>query len=202
MWSCCASGESLESGDLKRGGGSQRNVKLLLEDGTTYPVRARCNSAMSLWTRPPVRLYWRMVFANPKQVLLPGMFVRAVVEEGVNEQALLIPQQGVSRDPKGNPIALVVNSAPEKWSSVPLTLDRAIGDKWLVTKGLAPGDRLIVEGIQKVRAGDTVRAVAFEPPRGHQNPQANRRPRQSRRGIPWQDFSLIVLFLPGLSPSG
>ena len=105
----------------------------------------------------------RMVFANPKQVLLPGMFVRAVVEEGVDEQALLIPQQGVSRDPKGNPIALVVNAAG-KVEQRAIVLDRAIGDKWLVTEGLAPGDRLIVEGIEKVRPGASVRAVDFAAP--------------------------------------
>jgi membrane fusion protein (multidrug efflux system) len=105
----------------------------------------------------------RMVFANPKQVLLPGMFVRAVVEEGADEQALLIPQQGVSHDPKGNPIALVVNAA-SKVEQRALVLDRAIGDKWLVTKGLAPGDRLIVEGIERVRPGASVRAVDFAAP--------------------------------------
>ena len=103
----------------------------------------------------------RLVFANPKQVLLPGTFVRAVVEEGVNEQAILIPQQGVSRDPKGNPIALLVGK-DNKVQQRPLTLDRAIGDKWLVTKGLVPGDKVIVEGLQKIRAGDTVKAVVFD----------------------------------------
>jgi membrane fusion protein (multidrug efflux system) len=104
-----------------------------------------------------------MVFANPKQVLLPGMFVQAVIEEGVDEQALLIPQQGVSRDPKGNPIALVVN-AEGKVEQRAIVLDRAIRDKWLVTKGLSPGDQLIVEGIERVRPGDSVRAVDFVAP--------------------------------------
>jgi len=91
------------------------------------------------------------------------MFVRAVVEEGANEQALLIPQQGVSRDPKGNPIALVVNAAG-KVEQRALVLDRAIGDKWLVREGLVPGDRIIVEGIEKVRPGASVRAVDFATP--------------------------------------
>jgi len=72
----------------------------------------------------------RLVYANPKQVLLPGMFVRAVVEEGINEQALFIPQQGVNRDPKGNAIALLVNSAG-KVEQRPLTLDRTIGTSGL-----------------------------------------------------------------------
>ena len=91
------------------------------------------------------------------------LIVRAVVEDGVNEQAVLVPQQGVSRDPKGNPIALVVNAAG-KVEARAIVLDRAIGDKWLVTKGLIPGDRLIVEGIEKVRPGNSVRAVDFVAP--------------------------------------
>jgi membrane fusion protein (multidrug efflux system) len=102
----------------------------------------------------------RIVFPNPKQTLLPGMFVRAVVEEGVSEAALLVPQQGVSRDTKGQPIAWVVNK-DEVVEQRNLELDRAIGDKWLVTKGLEDGDRVIVEGLQKVQTGSRVRAIAF-----------------------------------------
>jgi membrane fusion protein (multidrug efflux system) len=93
------------------------------------------------------------------------MFVRAVVEEGVSQQALLVPQQGVTRDTKGNPIAWVVGK-DEKVEQRILELDRAIGDKWLVTNGLAAGDQLIVEGLQKVRPGDRVRAVPFPAPAG------------------------------------
>ena len=89
------------------------------------------------------------------------MFVRAVVKEGVNEQAILIPQQAVSRDPKGNPVALIVD-AEGKVQQRMLTLDRAIGDQWLVSSGLAPGDRVIVEGMQKVRPGAAVKTVPFE----------------------------------------
>jgi len=84
-----------------------------------------------------------------------------VVREGIKEQAILIPQQAVSRDPKGNPLALVVD-ARDKVSQRMLTLDRAIGDKWLVTAGLGPGDRVIVEGMQKVRPGASVKVVPFE----------------------------------------
>jgi membrane fusion protein (multidrug efflux system) len=102
----------------------------------------------------------RMVFPNPNRVLLPGMFVRAVVKEGVNEKAVLIPQQAVSRDPKGNPVALIVD-ASGKVEQRMLSLDRAIGDQWLVASGLAPGDRVIVEGMQKVRPGVPVKEVPF-----------------------------------------
>ena len=103
----------------------------------------------------------RAVFPNPDNVLLPGMFVRAVVEEGVNDQALLVPQQGVSRDTKGQPYAWIV-SAEGKVEQRPLELDRAIGDKWLVGKGLAVGDQIIVEGQLRVRPGSPVKAVPFE----------------------------------------
>ncbi len=154
---------SMEGGELKRSGASQKKVRLLLEDGTLYPATGTLQFRDVTVDPTTGSVTLRLVFANPKQVLLPGMFVRAVVEEGVNEQAILIPQQGVSRDPKGNPIALLVNSAG-KVEQRPLTLDRAINDKWLVTKGLAPGDQLIVEGSQNVRAGDAVRAVAFKQP--------------------------------------
>ncbi|MBA4396693.1 MAG: efflux transporter periplasmic adaptor subunit, partial [Syntrophus sp. (in: bacteria)] len=103
----------------------------------------------------------RIVFPNPKGYLLPGMFVRAVLEEGVNPKALLVPQQAVSRNPKGDPFALIVD-AEDKVRQRMLTLDRAIGDAWLVSSGLAPGDRVIVEGMQRVRPGASVKVVPFE----------------------------------------
>jgi membrane fusion protein (multidrug efflux system) len=102
-----------------------------------------------------------MVFPNPKHLLLPGMFVRAIVQEGEVDRAILVPQQGVSRDPKGNPVALIVDGSG-KVEQRKITVDRAIGDKWLVSEGLKPGDRLIVEGIQKVRPGASVRVVFFD----------------------------------------
>jgi membrane fusion protein (multidrug efflux system) len=83
------------------------------------------------------------------------------VKEGVNENAVLIPQQAVSRDPKGNPMALIVDAA-DKVEQRMLKLDRAIGDQWFVIAGLAAGDRLIVEGMQKVRPGAVVKAVPFD----------------------------------------
>ena len=86
------------------------------------------------------------------------MFVRAVVEEGINDQAILIPQQAVSRDPKGNPTALIVG-AGEEVQQRGLALDRSIGDNWLVSSGLASGDRVIVEGMQKIRPGVSVKVV-------------------------------------------
>jgi membrane fusion protein (multidrug efflux system) len=102
----------------------------------------------------------RVVVPNPKGVLLPGMFIRTVIKEGVNEKAILIPQQGVSRDHKGNPIAMIVN-AENKVGLRMLTLDRAIGNKWLISAGLEPGDRVIVEGMKMLRPGSSVKAVTF-----------------------------------------
>jgi membrane fusion protein, multidrug efflux system len=107
----------------------------------------------------------RMVFPNPKLILLPGMYVRAVVQEGEMDRAILIPQQGVSRDPKGNPIALIVDGS-DKVQQRTLTLDQALGDRWLVASGLAPGERVIVEGAQKVRPGASVKVVPFQEGKG------------------------------------
>jgi len=156
---------SLESGNLKHDRESQRKVGLLLEDGTPYPLRGALQFRDVTVDPTTGSVTLRVVFPNPKQVLLPGMFVRATVEEGMNERALFVPQQGVSRDPKGNPIALVVDEN-NKIVQRALELDRAIGDRWLVTKGLSPGDRVIVEGSERLRPGATVRAVSFAGPAG------------------------------------
>ncbi len=152
---------SLEGGRLNQGGANQKKVKLLLEDGSAYPSAGALQFQDVTVDPSTASVILRVVFPNPNNVLLPGMFVRAVVQEGIKEGAILIPQQGVSRDPKGNPLALVVD-AGEKVSQRMLTLDRAIGDKWLVTAGLASGDRVIVEGMQKVRPGASVKAVPFD----------------------------------------
>jgi membrane fusion protein (multidrug efflux system) len=148
------------SGHLRRSGAAQSNVKLLLEDGTAYPSRGTMQFRDVTVDPTTGSVTLRMVFPNPNQVLLPGMFVQAVVEEGVNAQAILAPQQGVTRDNKGNPIAWIVGK-DEKVEQRALELDRVMGDRWLVTSGLAAGDRLIVEGLQKVRPGVQVRAVPF-----------------------------------------
>jgi membrane fusion protein (multidrug efflux system) len=152
---------SLEGGRLNQGGAGQKKVKLFLEDGTAYPLAGTLQFRDVTVDPTTASVLLRVVFPNPQGVLLPGMFVRAVVREGIKEQAILIPQQAVSRDPKGNPVALVVD-AGDKVSQRMITLDRAIGDRWLVTTGLASGDRVIVEGMQKVRPGASVKVVPFE----------------------------------------
>jgi membrane fusion protein (multidrug efflux system) len=154
---------NLESGHLKQNGPTQSKVKLVLEDGTPYSLPGILQFQDVTVNPATGSVTLRIVFPNPRQILLPGMFVRAVVEEGVNDQALLVPQQGITRDPKGNPIAWVVGK-DNKVEQRALKLDRAIGDKWLVTEGLAVGDRLIMDGLQKVRPGSPVRVVPFASP--------------------------------------
>jgi membrane fusion protein (multidrug efflux system) len=149
---------NIEAGRIKEDGPRQTRVKLLLEDGTPYPVDGTLKFS-EVSVDPSTGSYiLRMVFPNPKQVLLPGMYVRAVLQEGEVDRAILVPQQGVSRDPKGNPVALIVNGEGKVEQRM-IAVDRAIGERWLVTSGLSPGDRLIVEGIQKVRPGVTVKAI-------------------------------------------
>jgi membrane fusion protein, multidrug efflux system len=151
----------LENKHLHENGANQKDVKLILEDGAAYPVEGTFQFRDVTVDPSTGSVVLRVVFPNPKGVLLPGMFVRAVVQEGVNEQAILVPQQAVSRDPKGNPFVLLVDSE-SKIQQRMLTVDRAIGDKWLVSSGLASGDRVVVEGIQKVRPGASVKAVNFD----------------------------------------
>jgi len=152
---------NMDSGRLKQDKEAWRRVHLNLEDGTDYPLEGSLQFRDITVDPSTGSVILRAVFPNPDKVLLPGMFVRALVEEGLNDRALLVPQQGVSRDTKGQPYALTVNGE-NKIEQHSLELDRAIGDKWLVTKGLAVGDRVVVEGQLRVRPGATVKAVPFD----------------------------------------
>ena len=149
------------AGRIKGTGPDQARVKLLLEDGTPYPLEGTLKFSEVTVDPSTGSFILRMVFPNPKHILLPGMYVRAIVQEGEVDRAILVPQQGVSRDPKGNPIALIVDGSGKVEQRM-ITVDRAIGDRWLVSEGLNPGDRLIVEGIQKVRPGASVKVVPFD----------------------------------------
>ncbi len=151
---------NMAAGRINGDGPDRAKVKLLLEDGTPYPLEGTLKFSEVTVDPSTGSFTLRMVFPNPKHMLLPGMYVRAVVEEGVVDQAILVPQQGVARDTKGNPLALIVD-AEGKVQQRMLTLDRTIGDKWLASSGLAPGDQVIVEGVQKVRSGDAVKVVPF-----------------------------------------
>jgi membrane fusion protein (multidrug efflux system) len=162
----------LEEKRINRDGTNANQVDLILEDGTKYPVEGTLQFRDVSVDPTTASVILRMVFPNPNGVLLPGMFVRAVVKEGVNDRGILIPQQAVSRDPKGNPVALIVNASGKAEQRM-LSLDRAVGDQWLLSSGLAPGDRVIAEGMQKVQPGAPVKEVPFqpEPKRGTAGPE-------------------------------
>jgi len=151
----------LADGRLTHDGESQNKVRLILEDGTDYPLDGKLEFRDITVDPTTGSVILRVVVPNPDGALLPGMFLRTVLKEGVKEEAVLVPQPCVSRDQKGTPFALVVD-AEGKVNQRMLTLDRAIGDRWLVCEGLNPGDRVIVEGIQKVRPGASVKVVPFE----------------------------------------
>lgn len=155
---------SMKAGHLNQDKTNQNKVKLLTEDGTEYAWEGELQFQDVTVDPMTGSVILRVVFPNPEGVLLPGMFVRAIIIEGVNEQGILVPQQAISRNPKGEPTALIVDSENIVQLRM-LTLERAIGDKWLVSSGLNPDDRVIVEGVQKVRPGVSVTAVPFEPAR-------------------------------------
>ncbi len=151
----------LADGRLKDYGSDK--VQILLEDGTVYPLEGTLQFRDVTVDPTTGSIIMRIVVPNPDGILLPGMFVRAIGQEGVNERAILIPQQAVTRDHKGNPLAYVVD-AEGKAEQRSLTIDRAIEDQWLVSSGLAPGEHLVIEGLQRVRPGATVKEVPYEPP--------------------------------------
>ncbi len=150
---------NLEGGLLKGGGGKAR-VKLLLEDGTPYPLPGILKFSEVTVDQSTGSIVLRAVFPNPKKILLPGMFVRALLEEGISEKAILIPQRGVSRNPAGSAMVMVVGKE-EKVEPRVIKVERTVGDSWLVSEGMKPGDRVILEGIQKARPGTVVKAVPF-----------------------------------------
>lgn len=162
---------SLKDGRLKKDGPGTDKVKLIQEDGTPYHPEGTLQFSDVTVDPTTGSVILRAVFPNPEALLLPGMFVKAVIKEGVNEKAILIPQQGVSRDSKGNPFALIVD-AENKAAFRPLTLERAIGDKWLVSAGLAPKDALIVEGLMMLRPGTIVKSVPFKETQAEPKPSA------------------------------
>lgn len=150
----------LADGRIKNSGKNQNRVRLILEDGTPYPLEGTFQFRDISVDPTTGSVMLRVVVPNPKGILLPGMFIRTVVQEGVNTQAILIPQQAVTHDPRGNPQVLIVD-AEGKVQLRRLTLDRAIGNRWLISSGLAPGDRVIVEGVQKAKPGASVKVIPF-----------------------------------------
>jgi membrane fusion protein (multidrug efflux system) len=150
---------------LARGGSTptSADVRLKLEDGSEYSVVGSMQFAEATVDPSTSSVTLRARFANPDGLLLPGMYVRAVVVQAEREQAILAPQPGVTRDPKGNATALLVGPG-DRVELRELELERTVEDEWLVSRGLAAGDRLIVEGVDKVKPGQAVKVVAVEDP--------------------------------------
>jgi len=150
---------NLATGQIKNKAKSAK-VKLLLEDGTPYPQTGTFKFSDVTVEQGTGSVTIRTVFPNPKQVLLPGMYVRAVLEEGVSEQAILVPQRGVTRNPAGNAMVMLVGNE-EKVEPRVIKVIQTVGENWLVSEGLKAGDRVILEGLQKARPGTPVKAVPF-----------------------------------------
>lgn len=150
--------KELANGQLQSAGTNAAKVTLQLEDGSAYAESGRLEFSEVAVDQGTGSVTLRAVFPNPRNELLPGMFVHARLSEGVKQSAILAPQRSVTRDLKGQPTSLVVNANNEVELRV-LKTDRTIGSYWLVTDGLKAGDRVIVEGLQFVRPGAKVKAT-------------------------------------------
>jgi membrane fusion protein (multidrug efflux system) len=152
--------QSIASSLLKSNEASHANVRLFLEDGSLYPLTGTLEFSEAMVDQSTGSVTLRAIFPNPKHTLLPGMFVRAILDEGVNEHAILVPQRGVTRNPAGDAMVMVVGSE-EKVEPRVIKVLRNVGENWLVSEGLKAGDRVILEGLQKARPGTPVKAVPF-----------------------------------------
>jgi membrane fusion protein, multidrug efflux system len=152
---------NIDAGRL-RSPGADANVTIVLENGEPYEHKGKLQFAESTVDPATGNLMLRVVVANPKNILLPGMHVRAIVAGGVLDNGILVPQQAIVRDPNGHGRALIV-TASGKVEARAVEVSRAIGDQWLLERGLGPGDRLIVEGLHKADPGTIVHAIERTP---------------------------------------
>lgn len=150
----------IAAGDLSRDANGAR-VKLILEDGSTYAQDGTLQFADVTVDADTGTQNIRAVFNNPDGLLLPGMFARAVLVEGSTSNAILAPQRAVSRDAKGGASVMVVG-ADGKLQPRPITTSRTVGQDWVVTSGLQPGDRVVVEGAQNLMPGTPVKASPYQ----------------------------------------
>ncbi|MEI9538408.1 efflux RND transporter periplasmic adaptor subunit [Enterobacter cancerogenus] len=139
-------------------GENASSVELIMENGQPYPLKGTLQFSDVTVDESTGSITLRALFPNPQHMLLPGMFVRARIDEGTQPEAILVPQQGVTRTPRGDATVLVVNDKNQVETRT-IVAPQAIGDRWLVTKGLKNGERVIVSGLQKVRPGVTVVAT-------------------------------------------
>jgi len=145
---------AIADGRLKTSGDNV-SVHLTLEDGSQYKQTGKLEFAESSVAEAVGTITVRAVFPNPDRVLLPGMYVRATIQEGIAENSFLVPQRAVTRNTKGEPIAMFV-TADGQVSQRVLKVERSIGNSWLVNKGISDGDRVVVEGVQRIRDGQEV----------------------------------------------
>ncbi|MFM0399475.1 efflux RND transporter periplasmic adaptor subunit [Paraburkholderia aspalathi] len=153
----------VQEGRLKTSGPDAAKVSLILEDGRTYSEKGKLQFTDVTVDQTTGSVTVRAIFKNTDKVLLPGMFVRARIEEGINDNALVVPQVGITHDQKGQPTALVVNAA-NKVELRQLVTSGTYGSNWVVESGLKAGDRVIVQGTDKARPGQEVKAVAAQLP--------------------------------------
>jgi len=147
----------LKQSSLQTGEGT-RSVQLLMENGQPYPLKGSLQFSDVTVDESTGSITLRAIFPNPQHILLPGMFVRARINEGTQPHAILVPQQGVTRTPRGDASVMVVNSKNQV-EARNVVAPQAIGDQWLITDGLQEGDRVIISGLQKVRPGVVVVAT-------------------------------------------
>lgn len=152
----------IDNGAVKSSKKDSAKTRLILEDGTEYEHDGTLQFSEATVDANTGTVTLRAVFPNPKKKLLPGMYVRAIVQEGVRQDAILVPQKAVARDNTGAAIAYVVleNNVLEKRI---VQTGAALGDQWIVQSGLKAGDRLVVEGLQKIKAGQTVEIIEASP---------------------------------------
>ena len=148
----------LASGRLQRASDAEARIQLVLEDGSKYPHAGRLTFSGVTVDAGTGSVTLRAVVPNPDKLLMPGMYVRAVLQEGTDATALLVPQQAVTRAPDGSASALVVD-AENKVAKRPIQVGRAVGTRWQVLEGLAAGDRVMTEGSQRVKVGEKVKVV-------------------------------------------
>lgn len=146
--------QAMASGGVSEAEGAR--IQLLLPNGSVYPIEGRLQFADVTVDPSSGSVVLRATFPNPDGLLLPGMYVRARLVEGLRRNVILAPQQGVTRDPRGRATAMVVGK-DNKVEVRQIQTDRAVGEKWIVTRGLKPGDRLIVEGLVNLRPGTVVK---------------------------------------------
>ena len=149
--------QAIDSGRVQAGSAGA-SAQIVLENGSPYAHEGKLQFADVTVDPTTGQFLLRAIVPNPNYMLMPGMYVRAIISEGTMPKGLLVPQQGIARDPKGNATALVVD-AQSKVQTREVRVARTVGDQWLIDDGLAAGDRLIVEGVQKIQPGMEVQPV-------------------------------------------